>query len=153
MSIEENKAIIRRWVEQVMNQGNLNTADQLLAPNWVNLVPASPTPATYEDFKSVLNQLHTAFPDLQFTIEELIAEGDKVVHRWTMRGTHQGELTGLPVISAGGSIPPTGKPVVLTGITIQRIIEGKIVEDRFAFSSPNIEQQLGITPPPGQAST
>jgi predicted ester cyclase len=85
----------------------------------------------------------TAFPDLHFTIEDIIAEGDTVVVRQTARGTHQGDLMG---------IPPTGKQVSGTGITITRVVNGKAVEDWFNGDDLGLLQQLGVVPVPGQAS-
>ena len=86
-----------------------------------------------EALKAVITAFRTSFPDLHFTVEEIIAEGDKVAYRWTSHGTHQGEYEG---------IAPTGKPITATGITILRIVDGKVVEDRFESSSPDLKQQL-----------
>ena len=85
----------------------------------------------------------SAFPDMQLTIEDQIAEGDKVVTRWTARGTHQGELMG---------IPPTGKQATVTGITVGRVANGKFVESWSNFDALGMMQQLGVVPVPGQTS-
>jgi len=86
-----------------------------------------------EEFKAVITNFRKGFPDLHFTVEEMIAEGDKVAYRWTARGTHQGEYEG---------IAPTGKIITETGITIIRIVDGKVVEDRFESGGPSIREQL-----------
>ena len=85
----------------------------------------------------------SAFPDIQFTIEDLIAEGDKIVTRYTARGTHRGDLQG---------IPPTGRQVTVTGIIISRFANGKFVEGWLDFDALGMLQQLGVIPAPGQAS-
>jgi steroid delta-isomerase-like uncharacterized protein len=89
-----------------------------------------------DDLKDAVKEYREAFPDLTCTIEELIAEGDKVAYRWTMRGTHQGEIEG---------IAPTGRAVEVSGITIVRLEDGKIVEDRFESGSPGLDEQLRVT--------
>ena len=128
MSIEEHKAIIRRFVEEPWNKGNFAVFDEVLAPDYV-LHPDGNRQA----LESAITQFRTAFPDLHMTVEEMIAEGDKVAYRWTARGTHQGEFEG---------IAPTGKPIQGAGITILRFANGKIVEDRFEAGGPSIQEQL-----------
>ena len=128
MSIEENKAITRRFVEEPWNKGNVAALDELCAPNYsLNGLGG------LEELKAAIATFRAGFPDCHFTIEEMIAEGDKVAYRWTARGTHHGEYEG---------IAPTGKAVTVTGITIIRFAEGKIVDDRFESSSPSLKQQL-----------
>ncbi len=139
MSIEENKAIIRRWIEEAFNTGDERVMDELLAPDFVSYTSGSSEVGDREDQKRAIAQLHTAFPDLTTTIEDMIAEDDKVAYRWTLRGTHRG---------AWGNLAATGKQITGTGITINRIVDGKIVEDRFETGAPDIEQMLvhGTTP-------
>ena len=127
MSVEENKAFVQRYVEEPWNKGNVDALDELCDPNF------SLEGQGVEPFKAVIRAFRTSFPDLHFTIEEMIAEGDKVAYRWTARGTHQGEYDG---------IAPTGKTITATGITIIRIVDGKVVEDRFESSVPTIREQL-----------
>src|SRR6266851_240891 len=114
MSVQENKALAHRPHEEVFNQGRLEAADQIYAPEFAWYGPGIPPnlPRGPEGVKQFARQLRTALPDLHLTIEDSIAEGDKVVNRWTARGTQKGEFQGLP---------PTGKQVVLTGIDIWRI--------------------------------
>jgi steroid delta-isomerase-like uncharacterized protein len=139
MSVEENKAIFRRIVEEGFNKGNLAIVDELVATNHVNHTDNVHGP---EEYKQFITMYRTAFPDLHMTIEDQIAEGDKVVNRWTSRGTHKGDLMG---------IPPTGKQTTVTGMYVARIIGGKIVEEWGNLDALGMMQQLGVVPPPGQA--
>src|SRR5712692_3968146 len=118
MSTEDNKANARRFIEEVWNQGNLAVIDEITSPNYVDHDPAM-TVQGIEGLKQFVSMYLTAYPDTHFTIEDQIAEGDTVVTRWTARGTHKGPLMG---------IPPTGKQVTVTGITIDRFANGKGVE-------------------------
>ncbi len=128
MSVEANKAVVQRYVEEPWNKGNVDVLNEMCAPSF-HLEGLGGV----EEFKAVITAFRTSFPDLHFTVEEIIAEGDKVAYRWTAHGTHQGEYEG---------IAPTGKPITATGITILRIVDGKVVEDRFESSSPDLKQQL-----------
>jgi len=128
MSVEENKAFVKRYVEEPWNKGNVDVLDEMCAPNF-HLEGLGGV----EAFKKVISDFRTSFPDLHFTVEEIIAEGEKVAYRWTAHGTHQGEYEG---------IAPTGKTVTTTGITIIRIVDGKVVDDRFESSSPDVKQQI-----------
>ena len=111
MSTEENKAIVRRATEELFNKNNLAVIDELYATNFVSHGTPAMTPDR-EGYKQFVTMSHTALPDFHTTIEDMIAEGDKVVQRFTARGTHKGEFMG---------IPPTGKQVTITGIAIDRI--------------------------------
>ncbi len=142
MSTEENKAIVRRGIEEFANQGNFAAIDELVASDYVFHAPGLPALHGHEGFQQMVMMPRTAFPDLHFTIEDLIAEGDKVVTRFTARGTHRGELMG---------IPPTGKQVSFPGILISHISKGKIVEEWEISDALGMLQQLGVVPPPGQA--
>src|SRR5215211_7838844 len=128
MSGEENKAFVQRYVEEPWNKGNVDILDELCAPNF-HLEGLGGV----EEFKAAIRAFRKSFPDLHFTVEEIIAEGDKVAYRWTARGTHQGEYEG---------IAPTGKTVTTTGITIIRIVDGKVVEDRFESGGPSTKEQI-----------
>ena len=138
MSTEDNKAHVRRGFEAV-NQKNLAVFDELLTPDVV-FHNASTTMQGLEAYKQFLSMYMTAFPDLQFTVEDMIAEGDTVVARFTTRGTHQGNLMG---------IPPTGKQVSGTGMFIDRIVNGKGVEQWSNGDDLGLLQQLGVIPPMG----
>ena len=141
MSTEDNKALVRRGYE-ALNQRNWAAFEELVTPDLV-LHNASMTIQGFEAYKQFVSMYFTAFPDLRFTIEDMIAEGDTVVARQTARGTHQGELMG---------IPPTGKQVSTTGINIFRFANGKGVEEWFNGDDLGLLQQLGVVPAPGQAS-
>jgi steroid delta-isomerase-like uncharacterized protein len=143
MSTEDNKRIARRFL-QVWGQASLGTVDELVAPNLSVFYPLMNAPiAGPEAFKQHMARVHTAVPDGAIDIEEEIAEGDTVVVRWRLRGTHQGEYLGRP---------PTGKPVTWTGITIDRIVAGKVVEERGEEDTLALVRQLGALPASGQAS-
>ena len=141
MSTEDNKAAIRRGIEEVWNQKNVAIVDEIAAPDYVS---HSPTMTTHglEQYKQLVMMYFAAFPDLHLTIEDEIAEGDKVVTRVTARGTHQGSFMG---------IPPTGKHAVVTGIVIDRFANGKTVEAWTNLDDLGLLQQLGVIPVPGQA--
>jgi len=138
MSVEENKDKIRRFVEEFWNKGNLESLNEHQAASYVHHDPGSPEITDREGFKQFAIMTRTGFPDFNVTIEDIIAEGDKVVTRWSVRGTHKGAL---------GEIPPTGKEVTMTGITIDRIADGKVVEGWFHSDDLGFWQQLGVIPP------
>ncbi|HEU5100870.1 MAG TPA: ester cyclase [Roseiflexaceae bacterium] len=141
MSSEESKALVRRLVE-VSNQGNLDALDDLIAHNFVDHSPyAQAGTAGIEGHKQFARMLRSGFPDSQWTIDDLVAEGDKLVMRWTSRGTHQGEAFGIPA---------TGRSVVVTGITIYRVSGGKLAEQWTEVDMLGLMQQLGVAPPPRQ---
>ncbi len=155
MSTEENKTIVRRFFEEVWNRGNVAAVDQLVAPNLVhhydyptNVPVPADNPLSREGIKQLIPQFRSAFPDLHFTVELQVAEGDLVVTRVTARGTHQGEYRGLTF----KGIPPTGKQVTWTMTDISRIRDGKIVESWLNDDAVGRLQQVGALPTPGQAS-
>ena len=136
---EENKAIVRRFAEEVMTNKNLAAADELVAEDYVELDPAPGQEQGREGFKQFLGTIaFAAFPDMQWTIEELIAEGDKVVSRATISGTHRGEFMG---------IPPTHRRIAVSGWVIDRIVDGKMQESRLLMDTAATMQQLGVFPP------
>lgn len=141
MSTEQNKTLVRRFTEEVTNQGKLDVAYELFVSDYVHHDPALPPELQQglDNYLQVVKMFRAAFPDLHGTIEDVIAEGDKVVARITYRGTQQGELMG---------IPPTGKPVTMTLIGINRIVEGKIAEGWVNFDALGMMQQLGAIPTP-----
>ena len=143
MSTEDNKATVRRLTEEGWNQGNVAVFDELTAPNWVYHDPGFPDVRTLEDYKSWVTETRGAFPDLHFTIEDLVAEGDQVVVRWTARGTNTGDIvTPMPR-------PATGKQVTMTGIAIARLANDKFVEIWHQLDTLGLLQQLGLILPPG----
>jgi steroid delta-isomerase-like uncharacterized protein len=138
---EVNKAIVHRSFEEVWNQGKLVVADEIYDASFVAHGLGVELPPGPEGFKQFVSVYRSAFPDLHFTIEDQFAEGDRVVARWTARGTHKGELMGIPA---------TGKPVVVTGIDIYHIRSGKAVESWINWDALGMMQQLGVIPPMGQ---
>jgi steroid delta-isomerase-like uncharacterized protein len=139
MSAEENKAVVRREMEEIFNQGgNLDAVEEIYAPNYVGHEPTFGDIRGVEAAKQFAAEYRQAFPDLQTTIEDQVAEGDKVVTRFTARGTHQGETEDFG--------PPTGNRLEVTGITIEQFAEGKIVEDWTNFDALGLMQQLGLIP-------
>ena len=138
--LADTKALVRRLFEEVWNQGNLAAIDELFAPSYVRYDPAAPEAKGLAGFKQLVVMLRTAFPDLHFTLEEIIAEGDKVMTRALLRGTHRGEYLG---------IAPTGKPVAVMGMVVVRIAHGKFQEGWLMMDNLGLLQQLGMVPPVG----
>lgn len=139
MSTEDNKTLVHRFFEEFANQGNLAVADDLFVPEYVHHFPDEDIHGP-DGMKQLDKRLRTAFPDWHISTDDVIAEGDKVVVRYTMHGTHQGE---------GFDIAPTGKLVVYTGIDIIRIADGKIVEQWTEIDALGLLQQLGVIPSMG----
>ena len=141
MLTETNKTVSRRFLEEVFGKGKLNVLDEIIAKDHVNSGPGTipGLPNGPEGTKQFVTAYRNAFPDLHLTIDEQIAEGDKVMTRWSAQGTHQGELAGLPA---------TGKSSTVTGISIDRIVNGKIAESWGIFDEFGMMQQLGVIPMP-----
>ena len=135
MRVEENKALVRRFTEEFRNRGDLAVADELLAPNYVLHAGLGGDIHGPEGMKQDIVVARSAFPDLHITIDDMVAEGDKVASRWTIRGTHRGAHTQL-------GIAPTGKQVTGWGMSIDRIVGGKIVETWNRYDSLGLMQQL-----------
>ena len=136
MSTEQNKALARRVIEEMFNAGNLEVADELLAPDYVDHDPSLPEDVHGpEGFKQYVGMYRAAFPDLHVQIEDQLAEGDRVATRWTGTGTHDGELAG---------IAPTGKRVTVPGMEIVRIANGRLVEGWEGYDSGTLMRQLGV---------
>ncbi len=136
MSTEENKALIRRIAEEIFNKKNLALADELVDTNYVFHAPGGQEEKGRERFKQMQPKLFTTFPDIRLTIEDMVAEGDKLAYRYTLRGTHKGDFMG---------IAPTGKQFELSGIAIGRVIGGKIVEEWDSSDMLGMMQQLGVS--------
>ncbi len=136
LTLEENKVLVRRFLEEGYNKRNLAIADELLSPTLVISFFGSVLKGP-EGWKKLANVFLTAFPDIYVSIEETIAEGDKVVASWTCRGTHKGPLKG---------VAPTGKVVTWKGIAIYRVSDGKIVEAEGLNDALGIMQQIGAIP-------
>ena len=141
MPPRENKALVHRFIEEMINQKDVAVIDQFFAANYVEHNPPPGQSPNLEGTRQGFNTFMAVFPDCHFTIEDTIAEGDKVVVRGTFRGTHQGELMGLG---------PTGKQVTVSEVHIMRVVGGKIVEHWGQEDALGLMQQLGVIPAPGQ---
>lgn len=140
MGIEENKALANRWTEDVWNQGKMVAIDTLCAPNFTFNYPFPGMQPDKEGYKKVVTAYRTAFHNLHLTNKIVIAEGDKVAIRWRGQSVHQGEFMG---------VAPTGKQVTMTGNTIARIENGKIVGEWTEMDSIGLMQQIGAFPSSG----
>jgi predicted ester cyclase len=137
----ENKAVSRRFIEEGFSTGNLAVAHEYIASNFANYDPGTPPlPAGPEGYKQLVTMYRTAYPDLKLTVEDLLAEGDKVAARWTARGTNTGKL---------GDMAPTGKPMTVTGISILTITGGKVGTQYTNWDTLGMLQQLGVIPKMG----
>ncbi len=136
MSIEENKEIVRRFFDLGPSSGNLSVARELLAPDFVLHVPLPAAPGI-QGISDVVTACRAAFEHLNVTVEDMVAEEDRVAARFTARGIHNGAFMGLP---------PTGKLIIMTGIEIFRIEDGKIAELWGEANLLGLMQQLGIAP-------
>ena len=135
---EVNKTIVRRLFEEVWNKGNLSVADELFTPNCEHHDASSPDFGRGpESEKKRATLYRTAFPDLRLTIEDIIAEGETVIARWSCRGTHKGDLSG---------IAPTGKQVTISGVSIARFSGSKMAEGWINWDALGLMQQLGVVP-------
>jgi len=139
MSTEENKAMIRRVIEEVLNKANMAVVDEVMAPNYVYHHPQQEVKGP-EGFKQFVTMFRAAFPDLHVTINDMFAEGDTVACLFTITGTHQGDLMG---------IPPTGKKMKIAEAIFIRFAGGKEVEATPILDQLDMMQQLGVIPPMG----
>jgi predicted ester cyclase len=143
MSAEENKAVSRRVVEELFNEGNLDAADELFTSDYVCYVAGFEDLHGVEGMKGFAGLYRQAFPDLKETIEEQVAEGEKGVTFFRARGTHTGETEAFG--------PPTGNRIDMTGMVMDRVAGGKIAESRLVFDALGMMHQLGLVPEAGQA--
>ncbi|MBI4788257.1 MAG: ester cyclase [Chloroflexi bacterium] len=145
MSTEQNKATLRRFYEEVFNQGKYSVLDEICVPNYVSHSPGNPPgiPNNRDGLRQIIMMYRNAVPDIHFTIEDIMAEGDKVVCRWSSTGTHKGELLGIPA---------TNKRATVTGTDITRCENGKLAEGWGVFDQLGLLQQLGVIPMGEQAA-
>jgi len=132
-----NKALVTEFIDALFTRGDLNAVDRYLAPGFVNHDPFPGFAPDLEGFRRIGQVFREGFPDWRSQLEVLIAEGDLVTERFTARGTHRGEIMG---------VPPTGREVVLAGINIFRVQDGKLVERWGRTDDLGLLQQLGIVP-------
>ena len=141
MSTEGNKATVRRFIEEAWNQGRVPLMDELFAPDFIFHDSSRPDVGTLEDYKRGITEFRSAFPDMHLTIEDMIAEGDKVVVRLTWSGTNTGDILTM-------RLPATGKRITMTMIGIVRFVGGKLVELWPEENDLSLFQQLGLIPMP-----
>jgi steroid delta-isomerase-like uncharacterized protein len=134
---ERNKAIIREMVESAFNQRDVAALDRFVAEDYVELDPMPGQEQGREGFKKLLAELLAAFPDMRWTFEEQIAEGDKVVSRFRWSATHAGDFAGIPA---------TGKQVTVKGVVIDRVVDGLMVDSRILQDDLGMLRQLGVIP-------
>jgi steroid delta-isomerase-like uncharacterized protein len=140
---ELNKKVVRRLFEEVWNKGNLPLADELFTPNYAHHDSSTlDVGRGPESEKKRATLYRTAFPDIRFSIEDIIAEGETVMVRWSCRGTHRGDLSG---------VAPTGKQFNISGVSIARFANGKMAEGWVNWDALGLMQQLGVVPETAQA--
>lgn len=140
---ETNKQIMRTFVEEVINQNRLDRADDLVKEDFIELDPLPGQQQGREGLKGVLTMMRTAFPDIHWTIHEMVAEGEKVVSRFHWTGTHRAPFLGIPA---------TGKSVLVNGVVIDRLEAGKMADSRILMDTLSLLQQLGAIPAPPPAN-
>ena len=133
---EQNKKLARRWFEDLFSRGDLDAANEILSAEFVDHLPREEERGI-EELKNYVSIYRTAFPDIQDTVEDIVAEGDKVVVSWMSRGTHQGEYMG---------IAPTGRHVTFTGMRLFRFAENQIAESWVNIDERGLQEQLGAVP-------
>jgi steroid delta-isomerase-like uncharacterized protein len=138
--IEENKAIVIRLYEE-LDKNNFDIYSELTTPDYLRHFPGSTQPMNREEREQFSRMFYQAFPDVKHTVDDLVAEGDKVAARLTARGTHQGEFQG---------VSPTGKPVSFTGMRVFRFIDSKIAEEWANLDMMGLMQQLGVVLTPAR---
>ena len=139
MTTEENKKYMSSFIEEVINKQNLNATNNLVSEDFTEHVPFPGQGPGREGLKFVLNSMFLGFPDMKWKVDEQIAEGEKVVSRFTWTGTHKGEFMG---------IPPTNKKVEVWGVVIDVVRNGLFSESRIIMDSVGLLQQLGVMPQP-----
>ena len=140
MSIEQTKAIARRWMDEVWQNASEAAIDELLADNFVFNYPSPGANSDREGYKQTVKWPRTSLADIQFTTEDMVAEDDKVAVQWKGAGTHRGEFFG---------VAPTGKRVTIAGISIIQIVDGKIIREVGYMDTLDVLQQIGAFPTSG----
>jgi predicted ester cyclase len=138
--VEANKAIGRRVLLEIWSEGAMDVVDELYADDYIDHVSQGPEPQQVRGpsgLKAAVDLFRTAFPDLQYAIDDQIAEGDLVVTRFSARGTHEGPFLGAD---------PTGRAIAYTGIDINRVVDGFIVESWVQYDALGLLQQVGLAP-------
>jgi steroid delta-isomerase-like uncharacterized protein len=134
---ESNKAVIRRFIREVINEDRMDRADDLVVEDFVELDPLSGQRQGREGLKEVLRTMRAAFPDMHWVVHEMVAEGDTVVTRFSWTGTHRGAFLGVPA---------TGRRVDVKGVVMDELVGGKMSRSRLLMDSLGMMQQLGVVP-------
>ena len=132
-----NKAVVERFVDEVINQGRLEAADEIVALDFVELDPLPGQRQGRDGLKEVIAMMRAAFPDIHWATEETVEQGEKVVSRFTWTGTHKGTFLGIPA---------TGKGVRVKGVVIDRVVGGLMTDSRILMDTFGMMQQLGVVP-------
>jgi len=132
-----NKAVVSMFVEEVINQGRFERADDLVAIDFAELDPLPGQQQGREGLIEVIGQMRSAFPDMHWVLDEMVAEGDKVFSRFTWSGTHRGAFLGIPA---------TGTSVRVNGMVVDRVVDSKMAESRILMDKLSLMQQLGVIP-------
>jgi steroid delta-isomerase-like uncharacterized protein len=137
MTSNNKGVVLRLWYDELWDKWNLSAADELFSDDYGLHLPGVPTALDAQATKQVVAMFSASFPDLKHTVDEMIAEGDTVAARWTVRGTHRGEFQGIPA---------SGKQVTLSGNTVHHLKDGKLSETWLSFDNMELLQQLGAVP-------
>jgi steroid delta-isomerase-like uncharacterized protein len=137
----DNATVVRRFVEEVINQGRMDLAAQFVWEDVVEQVPLPGQGPGLEGLKDILRTMRSAFPDLDFSIKEQISDGDKVASRFEWTGTHEREFMGVPA---------TGRNVRVWGVVIDRLEAGRIRDTRIIMDTLGLMMQLGVSPSPAE---
>lgn len=137
--MQSNSSVVRQFIETVLNRGEVDAAEEFFWEDMVEQVPLPGQRPGVEGLKGALRGLRDAFPDMYWTVQEQIAEGDKVVSRFEWTGTHRGTFLGVPA---------TDRPVTVWGMVIDCFNDGKIKDTRIIMDTLGLMMQLGVVPPP-----
>lgn len=138
--MKDNREIVRQFIEEVLNQGDIEASGKFFHQDMVEQVPLPGQGPGLDGLKAILRGMRAAFPDMHWKVEEQIAEGDKVMTRFEWTGTHRGPFAGVPA---------TGRPVKVWGIVVDRFEAGKIADTRIIMDTMGMMMQLGVIPSPG----
>jgi len=135
----DNAAIVQRFIDEVINQGRYEVCDEIVAEEFLELDPLPGQRQGREGLKEVIAMMRSAFPDIHWVTDESISSGDKVVTRFTWTGTQRGDFPGIPA---------TGRPVTVTGVVIDRLVNDRMTDSRILMDTFGMMTQLGVIPPP-----
>ncbi|MFO0889992.1 MAG: ester cyclase [Isosphaeraceae bacterium] len=140
----DNAAIVRQYVDEILNRCDADGASRFVCEDFTHLAPLPGQKQGLSGFQETLREVHAAFPDICWSVEEQMSDGDRVFSRFAWTGTHRGPFLGLA---------PTGRRVTAWGMAIDRLVDGRIKETRFLMDVPGLMAQLGATPPGQQEAS